>query len=50
LARRNECSAKKDDGLPRSDGGLSRKVKANANKTKIGLEEIEAAVDVYLPI
>jgi hypothetical protein len=36
-----------DDDLPRSGSGLSRKAKANPERTKAGLEELEAAVDFF---
>jgi hypothetical protein len=36
---------KRDDGLPRSDGGLSRKGEGQPREDKADLEEIEAAVE-----
>jgi hypothetical protein len=38
--------AKKKNGLPRSDGGLSKKGESQPRETKAGLEEMEPAVDV----
>jgi hypothetical protein len=46
LTRRNEDLAKREDGLRRSEGGCLEKAKANPDKTKAGLEDMETTENI----